>query len=67
MHISAAHIAGSQRSKPSTAYFQHRGELIRLVNKRITYYDNATSDGTISAIACLLISDVFQSMPGHTE
>lgn len=58
MHISAAHLAASQRSRPSSAYFQHRGEIIRLVNKRITYDQDATSDGTIGAIACLLISDV---------
>jgi len=58
MHISAAHIAGSQRKRPSPAYFQHRGEVIRLINRRITYNHNATSDGTISAISCLLVSDV---------
>jgi hypothetical protein len=58
MHISASHLAASRRSRPSAAYFQHRGEVIRLVNKRITHDQDATSDGTISAIACLLISDV---------
>jgi len=58
MHISASHIAGAKRSRPSQAYFQHRGEVIRLINKRITCGQNATSDGTICAIACLLISDV---------
>jgi hypothetical protein len=67
MHISASHIAGSQHKRPSAAYFQHRGEVIRLVNERITHNHNATSDGTISAIACLLVSDVCQSIPEPCE
>jgi hypothetical protein len=55
---SAADMAGVAKSRPPVAFFYHRGEVIRLVRKSILHAQTATSDGTIGAIACLLVTDV---------
>lgn len=56
--IAASHIAGSKRSRPSSAYFQHRGEVIQIVSDRISNGFEAASDGTVGAISMLLVTDV---------
>ena len=58
LSIAAAHIAGLKRSRPSFAYFQHRGEVIRIVSERISSGYKASDDATIGAISILLITDV---------
>jgi len=63
--VSAWHLAVLHKRPMSKAYYLHRGEAIRLVNKRLPDSIMAANDGTIGAIACLLITDVSQSITNY--
>jgi hypothetical protein len=46
------------RAVMEPTFFQHKTEAIRIVNQRLGDRSLATSDGTVGAIACLVILEV---------
>lgn len=59
LFISASHLSASQKKPALPAFFQHRGEVIRIVNNRLRKSTAAAAtDGTIGAVAGLSIADV---------
>ena len=60
LFLSAAHkalLTGTENSLPLEC-FQHKGEAIRIINKRLGDPTRRVTDGTIAAIACLAAFEV---------
>ena len=51
-------IIGGQRNVMKSQLYQHKMETIRIVNERLGDPELATSDGTIGAVACLMLLEV---------
>jgi hypothetical protein len=60
LFLSAAHkalLTGTEDSLPVEC-FQHKGEVIRIINERLSDPKRRVTDGTIAAIACLAAFEV---------
>ena len=55
---SRANLCRSEKTHLEPILYQHKTETIRLVNERLGNRRAATSDGTVGAIACLVILEV---------
>jgi hypothetical protein len=55
-------VVDSSTTTPSpliaTELYQHKGEAIRIINERLNDPRTAAKNGTIVAIACLVVSEV---------
>jgi hypothetical protein len=60
LFLSAAHkalLTGTEDPLPVEC-FQHKGEVIRIINERLSDPTRRVADGTIAAIACLAAFEV---------
>lgn len=55
---SRATLCRDEKTQLEPILYQHKTETIRLVNERLGNQRVATSDGTVGAIACLVILEV---------
>lgn len=55
---SRANLCRDEKAHLEPILYQHKTETIRLVNERLGNRRVATSDGTVGAIACLVILEV---------
>jgi hypothetical protein len=55
---SRANLCMVEKTYLEPILYQHKTETIRLVNERLGIRRVATSDGTVGAIACLVILEV---------
>jgi hypothetical protein len=51
-------LCSDQRAFIEPTFYQHKTEVLRIINERLGDRSVATSDATVGAVACLVISEV---------
>jgi hypothetical protein len=60
-------LLGGNRVIAEPAFYHHKLEAIRIVNERLGNPQMATSEATVGMVACLTLTEVFQSLDAPTN
>jgi hypothetical protein len=52
-------LLGGNRAIAESAFYYHKLEAIRIVNKRLGNPQMATAEATVGTVACLTLTEVF--------
>lgn len=56
-------LLGGDLARVASAFYSHKIGVLKLVNERLGSMDTAKTDGTVGAIACLILTEVGKSLP----